>query len=136
MQVLDLSNTLLTGQLPAAWFESTASQTTGAALLRRLRKQAATRNSSHTAADGTTEASLQATRQAVGPAPNALLGLTQLRILRLAGNRLSGSLPAKISLLSQLRVLDLSGNSMEGVLPLELAALTQLQVGGVLGPVQ
>uniref|UniRef100_A0A383VF13 Leucine-rich repeat-containing N-terminal plant-type domain-containing protein n=1 Tax=Tetradesmus obliquus TaxID=3088 RepID=A0A383VF13_TETOB len=134
LQVLDLSNTSLTGQLPAAWFESTTSKTASAALLRRVRRQAAAANTSVTAAsatgaaaDSVSPASLHALSQAVGPAPKALLGLTQLQVLRLAGNRLTGSLPAKVSLLSQLRVLDLSGNAMEGALPLELATLTQLQ---------
>ncbi|WIA18668.1 hypothetical protein OEZ85_003372 [Tetradesmus obliquus] len=134
LQVLDLSNTLLSGQLPAAWFESSASNAAGAALLGRSRRQAAGRNSSMSAAsatgaetDSVSSTSLQALSQTIGPEPKELLGLTQLQVLRLAGNRLSGSLPAKVSLLSQLRVLDLSGNAMEGALPLELATLTQLQ---------
>ncbi|WIA23217.1 hypothetical protein OEZ86_010105 [Tetradesmus obliquus] len=125
LRVLDLSNTSLTGQLPAAWFEATASQ--------RYRRQAAI-NSSHaatestsSAADNASPAAVQAIGQAAGPGPKALLGLTQLQVLRLAGNRLTGSMPAKISVLSQLRVLDLSGNALEGLLPLELASLTHLQ---------
>jgi hypothetical protein len=88
--VLDLSNTSLTGQLPAAWFDDTASKAADAALLSRLRGQAAATNSGHAAANRISPASLHAVRWSVRPASDDLLGLTQLQVLRLAGNRHSG----------------------------------------------
>eukprot|EP00882_Tetradesmus_deserticola_P017739 GHRQ01019018.1.p1 GENE.GHRQ01019018.1~~GHRQ01019018.1.p1 ORF type:complete len:126 (-),score=55.16 GHRQ01019018.1:483-860(-) len=101
VQVLDLTNAQLTGNIPAAWFDSVAR----AAVLRAVSAAAAP-----------------------GIKPTAIIGLTQLTELRLAGNRLTGSLPDSIELLGSLRVLDLSGNAIGGRLPLKLATLIKLQV--------
>lgn len=52
-----------------------------------------------------------------GAQQRGLCNLTKLRVLNLAGNRLTGSLPVCLGNLSELRALDLSRNTLSGELP-------------------
>lgn len=61
-----------------------------------------------------------------GALPSQLGRLTNLKTLDVSDNRLTG-VPAEIRLLRNLEVLDLSNNNLTG-LPLELGDLTQLKV--------
>jgi Leucine-rich repeat (LRR) protein len=141
VQVLNVSNASLTGQIPAAWFDTSATKAAGQALLEQLGNTSvhvaarqsnvtingrSTHNNASSSATSSSPAML-ALRGAVAD-PKALLGLTQLQVLQLSKNQLTGSLPSKVSLAANLTVIDLDNNALEGQLPLELAALTQLQV--------
>ncbi|OWM71707.1 probable inactive receptor kinase At2g26730 [Punica granatum] len=63
----------------------------------------------------------------VGPIPPATLGrLSQLRILSLRSNRLTGELPSDLSNLTLLRNLYLQGNALSGGFPTSLTQLPRL----------
>jgi len=59
--------------------------------------------------------------------PSYVFNLTNLEVLDLSNNQLTGSLPAKIRQLQNLKVLNLSNNLMTGV-PAEIGQLKNLQV--------
>ncbi|PON39693.1 Rax [Parasponia andersonii] len=63
----------------------------------------------------------------VGPIPPNTLGrLTQLRVLSLRSNRLTGQIPSDFSNLTMLRSLYLQDNGLAGEFPLSLTRLTRL----------
>lgn len=63
----------------------------------------------------------------VGPIPSNTLGrLSQLRVLSLRSNRLSGEIPSDFSNLTLLRSLYLQNNELSGEFPLSLTRLTRL----------
>ena len=53
--------------------------------------------------------------------------LTELQVLRLSGNQLTGQIPPELSELSQLIELDLANNTLTGKIPNQLEKLTKLQ---------
>ena len=55
-----------------------------------------------------------------------LSGLTNLQLLYMWGNQLSGSIPASLGSLTNLTVLSISGNRLTGSIPDELGSLTNL----------
>ncbi|XP_057816284.2 probable inactive receptor kinase At2g26730 [Cryptomeria japonica] len=64
-----------------------------------------------------------------GEIPSGTLGkLTELRVLSLRANRLSGSLPPDFANLKQLSFVYLQGNNLSGPLPRALTSLVSLQV--------
>ena len=63
-----------------------------------------------------------------GPWPAALGRLTDLRVLDLSGNRLTGELPERLSELQQLERLALGFNNLRGPIPPTLAHLGRLAV--------
>ncbi|XP_073052293.1 probable inactive receptor kinase At2g26730 [Primulina eburnea] len=58
--------------------------------------------------------------------PNTLGRLTQLRVLSLRSNRLSGSIPPEFSQLIFLRSLYLQGNQLSGEFPIEITELSRM----------
>ncbi|WIA08056.1 hypothetical protein OEZ85_007522 [Tetradesmus obliquus] len=143
LQVLDLSNAQLTGSIPAAWFDSAERKAEARALLLDAQASMKARQSIMTAAAASTltlthaEATLPALSPTVVHAleqaataassrPGMTTGLTQVQELRLAGNKLNGSISG-IEMLGSLRVLELSGNSLGGRLPQQLMMLSKLQ---------
>ncbi|URE00824.1 inactive receptor kinase [Musa troglodytarum] len=63
----------------------------------------------------------------VGPLPAGILGrLSALRVLSLRSNRLSGTIPADLTLLAHLRGLYLQDNLLSGSIPAALAELIRL----------
>jgi hypothetical protein len=140
LQVLDISNALLTGTIPAAWFDSAARKAAAGAVLGALRAQPRAAAPS-TALTGRTKslitllpnATIGALKRAAAShsRQGTAVGLTQLKELRLAGNNLTGSIADGIEVLAALRVLDLSGNAVGGQLPNKLVVLTKLQVSAM-----
>ena len=61
-----------------------------------------------------------------GPFPVELAELTELRILRLNGLKLTGSIPPELEDLVQLTYLDLEANELSGPIPTELSRLSNL----------
>lgn len=78
-------------------------------------------------ADHTTGEVLDLHDQNLTQLPGALFSQTQLSVLDLSHNHLTGALPAEIRFLNRLVVLDLSDNAMTGV-PAEIGQLTQLKI--------
>ena len=66
--------------------------------------------------------------QLTGGIPPAVTQLVNLRELRLRANQLMGSIPPALGQLAQLKVLDLSGNQLTGAIPPALGQLAQLKV--------
>ena len=62
-----------------------------------------------------------------GPVPAALGDLSSLEVLNLANNDLSGPIPAALGDLSSLQVLDLAHNDLSGPIPARLGDLSSLQ---------
>ncbi|KAF4346917.1 hypothetical protein CsatB_008726 [Cannabis sativa] len=62
----------------------------------------------------------------IGPIPQSLGGLINLRSLDLSDNSLSGSIPSSMGQLSELSVLNLSRNSLTGSIPFEFTSLRNL----------
>lgn len=71
--------------------------------------------------------SLDLSGQGLGAIPDYVFKKTNLRVLNLSRNNLTGAIPAEIRFLKNLRVLDLSDNQMTG-LPAELGQLSELEV--------
>ncbi|KAG6509631.1 hypothetical protein ZIOFF_027631 [Zingiber officinale] len=65
-----------------------------------------------------------------GTLPASILNVSELRILSLASNEISGDFP-DVGRLSNLQVLNLSGNALEGAIPATLALLPRLTVVSV-----
>ncbi|GER45307.1 leucine-rich repeat receptor-like kinase [Striga asiatica] len=63
-----------------------------------------------------------------GPIPNSLAGMKDLKSLSLAGNNLDGPIPASLGQLYSLELLDLSSNSLSGEIPENLTNLRNLKV--------
>ncbi len=64
----------------------------------------------------------------VGPLPASLANLTELRVLKLAGNELRGPIPPALGALSNLQTLDLANNQLTGTIPAELGNLADLRI--------
>ncbi|XP_024540395.1 probable LRR receptor-like serine/threonine-protein kinase At1g67720 isoform X1 [Selaginella moellendorffii] len=62
-----------------------------------------------------------------GTIPNGLSRLTELNIIRLDGNHLTGGLP-DLSALKNLTLLDLHSNSLSGLIPASITSLPNLQM--------
>jgi hypothetical protein len=99
LEVLEMTNTALTGELPAEWADAAALQRAAAALAASLEVDTA-------AADGLQSKVLQASAQ-----PGGALGLQRLRVLDLSVSEhvgrggLAGGLPAAYAQLDQLQVI-------------------------------
>ena len=63
-----------------------------------------------------------------GPIPPILADLSELETLKLADNRLTGSIPTELGSLQHLRELDVSSNLLDGPIPAELNKLTLLEL--------
>jgi Leucine-rich repeat (LRR) protein len=138
-----MTDAQLTGSIPHAWFDSLARKAAAQALLPTIHPQHsrvgqltrqqqapdAAGQSVHVEQLSVPPATVHVLQQAAAASskPGMATGLTQLQELRLAGNRLNGSVSG-IELLSSLRVLDLSSNGLGGQLPVQLATLSKLQV--------
>ena len=59
--------------------------------------------------------------------PVELGQLTNLRVLELGGNQLTGTIPVELASLSNLERLDLGSNQLTGTIPVELASLSNLE---------
>ncbi|CAM9385523.1 unnamed protein product [Ectocarpus fasciculatus] len=64
--------------------------------------------------------------RARGSIPKELGALTNLKSLKLGGNRLTGSIPKELGALTRLENLNLGGNQLTGAIPMELGALTKI----------
>lgn len=66
-------------------------------------------------------------RRSAAVVPRELGELSSLRVLRLDGNRLEGTLPTEMGRLDRLETLNVQNNRLSGPLPTELGALVGLQ---------
>ncbi len=62
-----------------------------------------------------------------GTIPSELSQLSQLKLLSIASNYLTGIIPPELGKLSQLKTLDLGNNKLTGIIPPELGKLSQLK---------
>ncbi|KAL6643115.1 hypothetical protein ACP70R_021296 [Stipagrostis hirtigluma subsp. patula] len=148
LQILDLSNNQLTGELPDCWWDMQALQFMDLS------------NNSFSgeipAASSSFNCSLESLHLAgnsfTGVFPSAVNGCQQLatldignnmffgqippwigsrvpalKILRLRSNNFSGDIPSELSRLSQLQLLDLANNSLTGLIPREFGNLTSMK---------
>jgi LRR receptor-like serine/threonine-protein kinase FLS2 len=156
---LDFSNAKIVGTIPGAWADATMLRRIAIPQLeisQRQLQQDATQVSSamHSAsaadvvvatdAEADEQEALMAAKRNMQQALNKLtsgvesvqasgsgdLGILQLQVLRLQGNRLSGTIPGGFAQLVQLQEVNLERNQLVGTLPVQWAALRQLQVGG------
>lgn len=141
LQVLDISNASMTGQIPALWFDLSASTAAASASLSSMlsnmmslasRVNLSAKDDSNSGALMPDTVSVQQPEQAASAAvgPKAVVGLSDLQVLRLGCNQLSGDFPEQIGALAKLKVLDLSRNALGGNLTVQLATLSQLQASG------
>ncbi|KAF8069582.1 hypothetical protein HT031_001699 [Scenedesmus sp. PABB004] len=120
LEELDASGCSLTGPLPAAWAQA------GAAA-------AAAREALAASGAAAAELPMAAAAVAAAEAQPAASGplMARLRVLRLAGNAVTGGLPPELNAFTQLAVVDLSHNPrLGGSLPPAWAFLAQLAVRG------
>jgi Leucine-rich repeat (LRR) protein len=149
LQEMDLSNARLTGPMPGAWADASMlrrvatdqlqqaqqrlQQASGGKSPRLTNPDADVQRAAAQMALLNIERALDKLNKApdVQASANGDMGLYELRVLRLNGNRLSGTLPGTLSQLAQLQEVNLARNRLGGTLPVQLAALQNLQVGGI-----
>ncbi|CAN6293287.1 unnamed protein product [Urochloa humidicola] len=148
LQILDLSNNQLTGELPDCWWEMQALQfmdLSNNSFSGQIPKAPPTHNCSleslHLAGNDFTGgfptvvegcqqlATLDiGNNKFYGDIPHWIgTGAPQLKILSLKSNNFTGEIPPYLSQLSQLQLLDLSNNSLTGSIPREFGNLFSMK---------
>ncbi|KAJ1295225.1 hypothetical protein BS78_01G208000 [Paspalum vaginatum] len=118
LQILDLSNNQLTGELPDCWWEMQALQFMDLS------------NNFFSVVRGCEDlATLDiGNNKFYGEIPHWIGDdVPALKILSLKSNNFTGEIPAVISKLSQLQLLDLSNNSLTGIIPSEFGNLVSMK---------
>jgi Leucine-rich repeat (LRR) protein len=148
LQILDLSNNLLTGELPDCWWEMQALQfmdLSNNSFSGEIPKAPPTHNCSleslHLAGNGFT-GDFPSVVQGCGSLATLDIGnnnfhggippwigsdVQALKILSLKSNKFTGEIPPELSKLPQLQLLDLSHNSLIGSIPKEFGKLISMK---------
>lgn len=148
LQILDLSNNQLTGELPGCWWEMQALQfmdLSNNSFSGQISEAPPTHNCSlqslHLAGNGFTGSFPSVVGGCQEPVTldigsNRFYGeippwigrdMISLKILSLKSNNFTGEIPTAISQLPQLQLLDLSNNSLTGVIPREFGNLISMK---------
>lgn len=143
---LDVSNANLVGSIPGAWADATVLRRIAVGQLQHAQRQLQQAAAGDAALIQSTEADekyavesaltnmnvalakLESAGDAVEVSSSSGLGLLQLQVLRLQGNKLAGSIPGGFAVLSELREVSLARNRLVGPLPVQWAALRKLQM--------
>jgi LRR receptor-like serine/threonine-protein kinase FLS2 len=143
LQELDLSNARLSGPMPGAWVDATTLRRVATDQLQQAQQRLQPANGGIAPRSTTPDAEAQQNALSniertlakltampdVQASDNGDMGLFELKLLRLNGNKLSGTIPGTLSQLAQLQEVNLARNRLGGTLPVQWAALQNLQVG-------